>query len=59
MLDHFSKYDWAKKQRIKQPNTILRTLKQFFTYHECQEILQSDNGKEFVNDTIANYLQSK
>ena len=24
-------------------------------YHGCPEILQSDNGKEFVNDTITNY----
>ena len=59
MVDHFSKYGWAKIAKDKTANTILRTLKQFFTYHGCPEVLQSDNGKEFVNDTITNYLQSK
>ena len=59
MVDHFSKYGWAKITKDITANTILRTLKQFFTYHRCPEILQSDNGKEFANDTITNYLQSK
>ena len=59
MVDYFSKYGWAKIAKDKKANTIIRTLKQFSTYHGCPEILQSDNGKEFVNDTITNYLQSK
>ena len=59
MVDHFSKYGWTKIAKDKAANPILRTLKQFFTYHGFPEILQSDNGEEFVNDTITNYLQSK
>ena len=59
MINHFSKYCWAKIAKYKTANTILRTLKQFLTYHGWPEILQSDNGKEFVNGTITNYLQSK
>ena len=49
----------AKIAKYKTANTILRTLKQFFTYHGCPEILKSDNGNEFDNDAITNYLQSK
>ena len=56
MVDHFSKYGWPKIVKNKTANTILRILKQFFMYHGCSEILQSDNAKEFVNDTITNYL---
>ena len=56
LVDHFSKYGWAKVAKDKKANTILRILQQFFTYHGCPEILQSDNGKEFANDTITNYL---
>ena len=59
MVDHFSKYDCVKIAKDKTTNTILRTLKQFFAYHRSPKILQSDNGKEFINDNIANYLQSK
>ena len=59
MVVHFSKYGWAKIAKDKKANTIQRTLKQFSTYHGCPEILQSDHGKEFANDTITNYLQSK
>ena len=59
MVDHFSKYVWTKIAKNKTANTILRTLKQFFTYHWCSWILQSDIEKEFANDTIINYLQSK
>ena len=32
----------------KTANTILRTLKQFFAYHGCPEILKSDNEKELL-----------
>ena len=56
MVDHFSKYGWPKIVKDKTANTILRTLKKFFIYHGYSEILQSDNGKEFVNKTITNYL---
>ena len=48
-----------KIAKDKKANTISRTQKQFFTCHGCLEMLQSDNGKEFVNDTITNYLQIK
>ena len=49
----------SKIAKDKTVKTRLRTLKQFFTYRRCPKILQSDNGKEFVNDTIINYLQIK
>ena len=46
MVDHFFKYGWAKIAKDKAPDTILRTLKQFFTYHGCPEILKSDHFKK-------------
>ena len=46
MIDHFSEYGWAKIVKGKTINTILRSLKQFFMYYGCPEILQSDDGKE-------------
>ena len=59
MVHNLSKYSCTKITKNKTVNTILRTLKQFFMYHGCPEILQSDNGEEFVNGTITNYVQSK
>ena len=35
---------------------ILLTIKHFFTFYGFQEILQSDNKKEFVNQKVENYL---
>ena len=35
---------------------ILLTIKHFFTFYGFPEILQSDNGKEFVNQKVENYL---
>ena len=59
MVDQFSKHSWIKISKDKTANTILRTLKQFFTYHGCLEISQSDKEKEIVNDNSTNYLQNK
>ena len=48
MIDHFSKYSWAKLVKNKSADFILLTIKLFFTFYRFPEILQSDNGKEFV-----------
>ena len=55
MIDHFSKYGWAKLVKNKSADLILLKIKQFFTFYGFSEILQSDNRKEFVNQKVVNY----
>ena len=59
MIDHFSKYGWAKLVKNKSVDLILLTIKLFYTFYGFPEILQSDNGKEFVNQKVENYLLKK
>ena len=40
----------------KSADLVLWTIKHFFTFYGFPEILQSDNGKEFVNQKVENYL---
>ena len=40
----------------KSADLILLTIKHFFTFYWFPEILQLDNGKEFVNQKVENYL---
>ena len=56
MIDHFSKYGWAKLVKNKSADLVLLTIKHFFTFYGFPEILQSDNRKEFVNQKVENYL---
>ena len=46
MIDHFSKYGWAKLVKNKSADLVLLTIKHFFTFYGFPEILQSDNGKK-------------
>ena len=52
MIDHFSKYGWAKLFKNKSADLVLLTTKHFFTFYGFPEILKSDNGKEFVNQKL-------
>ena len=58
MVDHFSKYGWAKVIKDKKQETILKSLKGFFSTHYYPDMLHSDNGKEFDNELIKGYLNS-
>ena len=56
MIDHLSKYGWAKLVKNKSVDLILLIIKHFFTFYGFPEILQSYNRKEFVNQKVKNYL---
>ena len=40
MIDHFSKYGWAKLVKNKSADLILLTIKHFFTFYGLREILE-------------------
>ena len=52
MIEHFSKYGWAKLIKNKSVDLILLKIKHFITFYWFPEILQSNNGKEFVNQKV-------
>ena len=47
MVDHFSKYAWAKCIIDKKPATVIKALKSCLTTHHNPQMIQSDNGGEF------------
>ena len=55
-IDHFSKYVWAIPIRNKESITVRDAIAQVFM-HDYQELIQSDNGKEFTNKTLNAYLE--
>ena len=56
IIDHFSKYGMAYLIENKEAFTILKYLKISFECNGFPEELGSDNGREFKNKTIENYL---
>ena len=57
--DHFSKFCMAYPLRNKTAETVLKKIKKFFSYYGEPEQFGSDNGKEFVNSLLINFLNSK
>ena len=55
-IDHFSKFYWAFPIEYKNADTCIKYIKKFFMINDFPKILQSDNGGEFINDRLANYL---
>ena len=55
-IDHFSKYAWAIPIRNKESITMRNAIAQVFM-HGYPELIQSDNGKEFINKTLNVYLE--
>ena len=49
LVDHFSKFGYVWKMGSKAAGGVIEKLKEFFKEHGKPEILQSDNGREFVN----------
>ena len=56
-VDHFSKYAWAIPIKNKEAITVRNAIAQVFI-QGYPEILQSDNGREFVNKILDAYLIS-
>ena len=57
IIDHFSKYGMAYIIDNKEAKTILRYLKLALECDRLPEEIGSDNGKEFKNILIENYLK--
>ena len=58
IVDHFSKYGFAYAIRDKKAETIRNYLAQAFVIGEPQ-MLHTDNGKEFVNELLTNWLEKR
>ena len=56
-VDHFSKYAWAIPIRNKEAVPVRNALAQVFI-NEYPKYFQSDNGKEFTNQTFESYLEN-
>lgn len=59
LIDHFSKYSFSYILNNKSADTILRCLKECFEKNGIPEELGTDNGTEFVNRKVKNFLISK
>ena len=57
LKDHFSKFCWARPLQKKEAREVYQVVREIFFMFGPPRILQSDNGREFVNDLI-NGLQS-
>ena len=56
MVDHFSKYAWAKCIIDKKSATVIKTLKSCLTTHHNPQMIQSDNGGEFLSREFKQFL---
>jgi len=57
--DHFSKFIWSTISGTKEAKNIEEALRIFFSFCGKPEILQSDNGREFVNQIIEGFLKKQ
>ena len=54
--EHFSKYAMAYPLHNKEAETVLKKIKEFCIYFGYQEEIGADNGKEFNNSSLNNFL---
>ena len=59
LIDHFSQYSFSYILNNKSADTILQCLKECFVKNGIPEELGTDNGTEFVNRKVKNFLISK
>ena len=59
IADHFSKFGWCKSYPSKESKFVVEAIRVFFTFCGKPNILQSDNGKEFVNKEVESFLQKQ
>ena len=57
--DHFSKLAESYLLSDKKQKTILNSIKLFFEFFGEPEEFGSDNGREFINPSVINYLNEK
>jgi len=58
LVCHYSKFAYSKRIPDKTSLTIRKCLMEFVSQHGKFNILQCDNGKEFVNQNVLNLLES-
>ena len=58
-IDHFSKFYWGFLIRDKTSDTVLRKIKSFIAINKKPAIIQTDNGLEFKNQMISDYLEKE
>jgi hypothetical protein len=57
MVDHFSRFRWTAALQDKRAATVLKELRQWWTAYGKPDILQSDNGKEFVAEEVKEFCR--
>ena len=57
MFDHFIKFGWEILIKNKKTETNLSASKQWLTSYLKSKILHKDNGGEFRNKVMENYLK--
>ena len=58
MVDHLTRWSTAKALPDKEATTVVNTIfEKLILEHGAPEVLLSDNGKEFTNDTLAYVCQ--
>ena len=57
-IDHFSKFYWGFLIENRTAETSLKYIKKYFALNKKPKLLQSDNGKEFDNLLIKEYLEN-
>ena len=58
IVDHFSKYGFAYPIKDKKAETIRDHIAQAFIIGD-PSMLHTDNGKEFVNNTLSSWLENR
>jgi hypothetical protein len=56
MVDHFSSFHYVRALQAKSANEVLEFIRSTFAITGYPIILHSDNGSEFINPKIKNYL---
>ena len=56
MVDHFSKYAWAKCVIDKKSASVIKVLKSCLTTHHNPQMIQSDNQEEFSSREFKLFL---
>ena len=57
-MDLFLRYAWAIPVKTKSAENVLAAIKQVFAECRLSELFQTDQGKEFYNKPVGDYLKS-
>lgn len=58
-VDHFSKFKWTELLPNKTAETMVAKLEYIFNYFGNPKTLQTDNGKEFVNEEVKSLCKNR